>query len=407
MDAKAFHRYLATGVYVPTMDAAPLTDLEKHDRRFHPHGFDPRKDRCLFRERMAKGDDTDAALAEAEVAEGGSRPDSPSYYTRDAILARTPELAEDYDAMAKLGNRTDKDGVTHPTRIWSATGRPVSKELDDFITACMAGVDVPDELIRQTPEWKEAQARMERTAQPFADVRNHKGKIDTSLLPDFDVAKNGETRGAIRKRIWDTMLADTVTADINDALKIDKKTGKPKHPPYQVERGKRIDLVIGRPSAGKSSAFVNDLSVTHKARVCDSDTIKKMLPEFDGGYGAGVVHEESSLINDRIIDIARDRGENIVYPLLGKKVDKMEKLIDDCKKAGYSVHLHFNHLPGSKAKGRMLKRWLETNRFLDLGNISGAEGIDKVYKAVKGKCDSAEAKTNDVPFGEKPKLFEP
>lgn len=55
----------------------------------------------------------------------------------------------------------------------------------------------------------------------------------------------------------------------------------------------------------------------------------------------------------------------------------------------------------------MLKRWLETNRFLALENISGAKGIEEVYKRVKDKFDSAEAKTNDVPFGEKPRLYEP
>ena len=248
---------------------------------------------------------------------------------------------------------------------------------------------------------------MDRDMEPFKNLINEKNKIDTSFLPDDHVDANGETRKAVRDRIMATMLAGTVTEAINEALKVDKKTGQAKHPPYEVERGRRIDIVIGRPSAGKSSAFVNELSVKNKARVCDSDTIKTMLPEFDVGYGAGVVHEESTMLNDKVVDEARSRGENIVLPILGKKEGNLLKLLDRFKESGYSVHLHLNHLPAAKAKGRMLKRWLETNRFLALENISGAKGINDIYKRVKDKFDSAEAKSNDVPFGEKPRLFEP
>lgn len=392
----AVERYLA-------LDAAPV-DLAAHDRRFHPNGFDPKRDSCGLRDELDKGDSPDAAVSPAPQPQGGN---SPQNFTKDAILARRPEIREDYEAMEKLGNRTDASGVTHPTRILSATGKPISKELDDYITACMAGEDVPDELIKATPEWKQAESRKDRDVEPFKDLINAKGKVDTSFLPDDSVCADGRTRGEVRNAILDTMLAPTVTAEINEALKTDKKTGKPKHPPYEVERGRRIDLVIGRPSAGKSSAFVNELSVAHKARVCDSDTIKTMLPEFDDGYGAGVVHEESAELNEVVLLKSREKGENIVYPLLGKTAAKLENYLDAFKNAGYSVHLHFNHLPAAKAKGRMMKRWLETNRFLGLENISGAKGIDKVYKQVKDRFDSAEAKTNDVPFGEKPRIFEP
>lgn len=59
MDAKAFQRYLATGEYTPTEDAAPAS-LAAHDKRFHPEGFNPDKDSCKFRESLAKVDEVDS-----------------------------------------------------------------------------------------------------------------------------------------------------------------------------------------------------------------------------------------------------------------------------------------------------------------------------------------------------------
>ena len=39
---------------------AALTPLGKHDRRFHPRGFNPESDTCSLRDAMAKGDESDA-----------------------------------------------------------------------------------------------------------------------------------------------------------------------------------------------------------------------------------------------------------------------------------------------------------------------------------------------------------
>ena len=76
MNQKAFEKYLATGEYVPTEDAAPKkrSSLAAHDKRFHPDGFDPKKGRCQFREAMAKGDKSDAALMAAEKKEQEQMP---------------------------------------------------------------------------------------------------------------------------------------------------------------------------------------------------------------------------------------------------------------------------------------------------------------------------------------------
>lgn len=68
MNNKAFVEFLATGQYIPTMDAFPpppangqMTDLQKHDAKFHPHGFKD-GDSCKYREArnlMKKSDEVD------------------------------------------------------------------------------------------------------------------------------------------------------------------------------------------------------------------------------------------------------------------------------------------------------------------------------------------------------------
>lgn len=67
MNLKSFTKYLATGEYVPTADAAPF-DLAAHDRRFHPKGYKP-GDPCKVREQLDAGNISDMAIAEAERTE--------------------------------------------------------------------------------------------------------------------------------------------------------------------------------------------------------------------------------------------------------------------------------------------------------------------------------------------------
>lgn len=63
-----------------------------------------------------------------------------------------------------------------------------------------------------------------------------------------------------------------------------------------VEQGRHADIVIGPPAAGKSTVFADPLSQKHKAKIIDSDMVKERLPEFDGGYGANFIHDESTRV---------------------------------------------------------------------------------------------------------------
>lgn len=67
----------------------------------------------------------------------------------------------------------------------------------------------------------------------------------------------------------------------------------------EVTRGKRLDIIIGFPASGKSTAIINDISSEFGSRLIDSDEAKKMIPEFDNGYGTDRVHKESQKIEGK------------------------------------------------------------------------------------------------------------
>lgn len=168
---------------------------------------------------------------------------------------------------------------------------------------------------------------------------------------------------------------------------------------------KRLDIVIGLPAAGKSSAVAEPLSEFFKSRIIDSDEAKKMLPGFDGGWGAGAVHDESQTISILQLETALEKGENITYPRVGGDTTEMTRIISEATSKGYKVYVHYNELDRNKALGRMLERFLETGRFLKPELITKyGDTISDTYRNLKksGLIDGFTKWNNDVPFGERP-----
>lgn len=103
---------------------------------------------------------------------------------------------------------------------------------------------------------------------------------------------------------------------------------------------------------------MNPLSQKHGSRVIDSDMAKELLPEYDNGRGAKMVHEESSAVRDRVYDEAVARGENFVLATVGADIGKIEGYIDGLHDAGYTVGLHYVDVTPKQAAQRMLSRFL-------------------------------------------------
>ncbi len=237
-------------------------------------------------------------------------------------------------------------------------------------------------------------------------------------------------RLAVHRKIYDLLMADSITGKNNEALETRKdgtakeealivaaNEGRPDLPPiplqnpsYETQRDFRIDIIVGPPAAGKSSVFANALSVWYRSRVLDCDACKKELPGFNDGNGANYVHAESSMLNKQMIRDIQNRaegdprrGENVVLPVLGDDAEGLRKKIADWHAAGYTVYLHNNRVPILHAFGRALLRTLATGRWINPVVIRACQdNPTRAYNLVKKEADYYDQFSNDVTIGQKP-----
>ncbi|MBP1547785.1 MAG: zeta toxin family protein [Oscillospiraceae bacterium] len=259
------------------------------------------------------------------------------------------------------------------------TGEPVSEEMQSVLKRLANGENVPEAEIGQLKEIREANSCLGNG-------------VPTVKLKDREGIQNG-----VYNRLQKSGSA--VTDDSGHV----SLTG-------EIRREKRLDIVIGLPASGKSSALVEPISEMYHSRIIDSDEAKKLLPEYNDGWGAGIVHKESQLIADRQFKAALRNGENITYPRVGGDCDELTDIIAAVKKQGYSVYIHFNELDRNKALGRMINRFLETGRYIKPELVTKyGNGISATYETLKNRSELVDGFSkwnNDVPLGCRPKLIE-
>ncbi len=259
------------------------------------------------------------------------------------------------------------------------TGEPVSEEMQSVLKRLANGENVPEAEIGQLKEIREANSCLGNG-------------VPTIKLKDREGIQNG-----VYNRLQKSGSA--VTDDSGHV----SFTG-------EIRREKRLDIVIGLPASGKSSALVEPISEMYHSRIIDSDEAKKLLPEYNDGWGAGIVHKESQLIADRQFKAAVRKGENITYPRVGGDCDELTDIIAAVKKQGYSVYIHFNELDRNKALGRMINRFLETGRYIKPELVTKyGNGISATYETLKIRSELVDGFSkwnNDVPLGCRPKLIE-
>lgn len=110
------------------------------------------------------------------------------------------------------------------------------------------------------------------------------------------------------------------------------------------------------------------------------------------------------------MSIALRRKENIVWPIVGGKLEKLEyELIKIKKVNGYKIYIHFCELLTNKAIGRMMLRFFEEGRFLDPKLCCQYGNIGDNYEAIKQKGDLVDGYSkwnNDVAKGDAAILIE-
>ena len=131
-----------------------------------------------------------------------------------------------------------------------------------------------------------------------------------------------------------------------------------------INQNRRAAIVLGPPAAGKST-IANPIARKMNAAVIDSDEAKKLLPEYEGGIGANAVHEESSDLAERVLNLALEFGDNVVIPKVGGSPGSIEELIKKLKEKGYSVDLVDMSVTYNNARNRMYMRFVKEGRLIN------------------------------------------
>ena len=237
------------------------------------------------------------------------------------------------------------------------TGKPVSEAYMAALEKLEAGEPVAAEEYNAIPEIQDARSRT----------------ATGSTL-------NATDREGIRKQVYDKLMSyGSAVTEVVDGRERTVYNG-------EVRNDHRADIIIGLPASGKSSALVDPISSRYKSMFVDSDEAKKLIPEFDDGFGAGYVHEESKRIVTTVLSDVTDEGKNIVVPIVGSDYIKLKRLyIDGLRQKGYKVYVHMADINPNVAAGRNLRRFAETGRFVDLAATSFKYGNKprEVFERVK------------------------
>ena len=171
-------------------------------------------------------------------------------------------------------------------------------------------------------------------------------------------------------------------------------------------KNKQVSIILGPAASGKST-IANRIGQKTRSMIIDADEAKKVLPEYKDGVGANAVHKESQAIATALEDVAIRENYNIIIPTVGKDVNKISKLMNKYKKAGYEINLINMNVTPSNALKRMYDRFINTGRLIPPGYMKsiGNKPI-MTYNKLKGKADGYAKIDNNQAFGQNPRIEE-
>lgn len=212
----------------------------------------------------------------------------------------------------------------------------------------------------------------------YAKITAIQKRIDGTVPTDQKYFINGA---------WDKTRALTVHAKIIEKF-INEKTIKAATPiagakPKYIMFGGRGGSGKGSFTRSKAQGGLNVID-KNKYIVLDADEIKQLLPEYEG-WNAFQLHEESSYLFDKISDIARKKGLNIVHDMTLKTGKTAINRALQFKKSGYSIDGYYMFLSPQEAAKRAVKRFLgPTQRYVPpevvLGNTANEANFDALMK---------------------------
>lgn len=148
------------------------------------------------------------------------------------------------------------------------TGEPVSEEMQNVLKRLAANESVPESEISALKEIREANSCI------------------SSSIPTIELSNRSGIQQGVFNRLQNmgsAVIRDDGVVSFSGEIRCER----------------RLDIVIGLPASGKSSALVEPISEMYKSRVIDSDEAKKLLPEYNDGSSQGEPTHFRAAVNDR------------------------------------------------------------------------------------------------------------
>lgn len=200
-----------------------------------------------------------------------------------------------------------------------------------------------------------------------------------------------ETQSFYSKNGSYTQKREELHQDIINKIFENSEKAKPK----EGEKPKAVFLG-GRGGSGKSK-FEGLVYDKDNYIVLDADAIKEMIPEYQG-YNAYEVHEESSDILNKALQMARKEGLNIVLDATMKTLSSTENKIKSFADSGYNVEMYYMHLPREKAAERAIGRFMgDRGRYVPLEVLLGMKDNEENFDKLKKYALKWAFYNNDVP----------
>jgi predicted ABC-type ATPase len=178
--------------------------------------------------------------------------------------------------------------------------------------------------------------------------------------------------------------------------------------------GRSLHFIItgGLPGSGKSSILEQDMykGAVENSVLIDADDIRIKLAKVDGidnvgTHSASYQDETDEVIEDMFYKAVRS-GLDIIYDSTMKTSDRLVKFVEELRKIGGTSEVAFSDVPLEKSMTRAMARFFSGGRFVDPNYIITHDHKNmQTLEFMKSKVDKWRHWSNDVPYGEGPKLI--
>lgn len=139
------------------------------------------------------------------------------------------------------------------------------------------------------------------------------------------------------------------------------------------------EIVLGLPCSGKSTYLKNKKYV-----ICDSDLIKQLIPEYDGGRGNERCHKVSKIIFKELVKNLAIDGYSLGIPIIGKTIKSFDEIYNVLVDNGYKIVIKYLKITKIEALNRALVRFIKSDRYVSLDYINQINeyDIENVYDEI-------------------------